>query len=59
MGKGSIVLLMVIQLILHGCGETVLNCNTNLIDHELLVMEFLIICLIVLALRQMWREVIR
>ena len=35
--QGEIVLLVVLQLILQGCGESVLNYNTNFTDFELLV----------------------
>ena len=58
MGKGAIVLLMFIQIILHGCGETVLNFNKNFTDRELLGTGFPIICLISLALHRKWREVL-
>ena len=50
MGQKAILLLMVIQLILHGCREIILNLNMNFNDRELFVADFPIICLVALAL---------
>ena len=58
MWQGKIVLLMVIKLILHECGDTVLNCNTNFTDCEFLVADFPNSCLIALAFYRRWWEVI-
>ena len=49
MGQGKTVLLIFIQLILHGWGETVLNCNLYLIHREFGVADFPISYLIDIA----------
>ena len=48
---------MVIQLILHGFGESVLDYNSEFTGSELPVVDGPIICLGPLALHQRWREV--
>ena len=40
MGQGTIVLVIILQLILHGQGESVLDCNSNLIHRYFLIANF-------------------
>ena len=51
-GKGEIFILMVLQLILHGCDRPVLNSKLNFTERELLVADSTIICLSSFALQE-------
>ena len=52
MSQVTIVPLIILQLILHGWGESVLNCNSNIINREFFVAYFPISCFITIALHR-------
>ena len=58
MVQGTIVLLIILQIFLHGLGESILNFNSNLVHREFLVADFPIRCLISIALNWKWREIL-
>ena len=59
MGQGNIVLFVILKLITHRWGEAVLNYNSNLINRELFVAEFPILCSITITLHWSGRQVLR
>ena len=57
-GKGVIVLIFILHLILHGCRYAVLGCNANIILIESFAADGLICLFILGPLLQMWRYTI-